>query len=377
MLLTGRLSIESQPWLADHAVLGSVLFPGTGFVELALQAGERVGCGVVEELVLEAPLVLSERGGVQVQVVVGDADDSGRRSLTVYTRPEDGAEGALAKPWTRHVTGVLGTRAEVPSFDFTAWPPAAAEPLEIGGAYERLAEFGLDYGPAFQGLVGVWRRGSEIFAEVALGEDATEEGGSFGIHPALLDAALHAIAVSTSSDAGETRLPFSWSGVSLHATGASMLRVRILPVGSGGVSVELADGDGAPVAFVESLVTRPVSAEQLRAASPEGDDSLFRLVWTELSGVGRGGVPARWGVLGECAGLSGVDGVDIVRCGDVAALGAEVEVPGVVLVECALDGGVVRDVLGWVLGVVQSWLADERLAGSRLVVVTRGAVDGG
>ncbi|MGC7103121.1 SDR family NAD(P)-dependent oxidoreductase, partial [Amycolatopsis lurida] len=380
VLLTGRLSIESQPWLADHAVMGSVLFPGTGFVELALQAGERVGCGVVEELVLEAPLVLSERGGVQVQVVVGDADDSGRRSLSVYTRPEDGAEDALAKLWTRHVTGVLGTRAEAPSFDFTAWPPAAAEPvsLDIGDFYEKLAGFGLDYGPAFQGLAGVWRRGSEIFAEVALGEDMTGEGDSFGVHPALLDAALHAIALPADRQEGGTRLPFAWTGVALFASGASVLRVRISPVGSDGVSLELADGEGLPVGVVGSLVTRPVSVEQLRAATPEGDDSLFRLAWVELSGVGRGGVPARWGVLGECAGLSGVDGVDIIRHGDVAAF-AEDGVPGAVLVECAPDGvseGAVRDVLGRVLGVVQSWLSDERLAGSRLVVVTRGAVDG-
>ncbi|UJW29740.1 SDR family NAD(P)-dependent oxidoreductase [Saccharothrix sp. AJ9571] len=380
-LFTGRLSVESQPWLADHAVMGSVLFPGTGFVELALQAGARVGCDVVEELVIEAPLVLPERGGVQVQVVVGDAGDSGNRPLNVYTRPDDfAAEDALARPWTRHVTGVLGAGTEAPSFDLTAWPPVAADPVEIGGAYERLAGFGLDYGPAFQGLVGVWRRGSEIFAEVALGEDAIEESGSFGIHPALLDAALHAIAVSTPADADETRLPFSWSGVSLHATGASVLRARISPAGSDGVSVELADGDGAPVAVVESLVTRPVSAE-LRAASSGSDHSLFRLAWVEPPGVERGGVPARWGVVGgRCAELSGVDGVDVVGHGDLAALAEAGDVPGVVLVECGSDGvtqGVVRGVLGGVLGSVQSWLADERFTGSRLVVLTRGVVDGG
>ncbi|MDH6229296.1 3-oxoacyl-(acyl-carrier-protein) synthase/acyl carrier protein [Streptomyces sp. MJP52] len=77
-LFTGRLSLESYPWLADHAVFGTVLLPGTAFVELALHAGERVGCPVLEDLTLETPLVLPERGGVSLQVVVGA--DRGRRT---------------------------------------------------------------------------------------------------------------------------------------------------------------------------------------------------------------------------------------------------------------------------------------------------------
>ena len=70
VLLTGRLSVPSHPWLADHAVAGSVLVPGTMFVELAAQAGERVGCERVEELTLQAPLVLPEQGAVQVQLSI-------------------------------------------------------------------------------------------------------------------------------------------------------------------------------------------------------------------------------------------------------------------------------------------------------------------
>ncbi|MEU0582039.1 acyltransferase domain-containing protein, partial [Streptomyces griseoincarnatus] len=60
LVMTGRLSLAEQPWLADHRVAGAVLFPGTGFVELVARAGEWLGCGVVEELTLQAPLVLPE-----------------------------------------------------------------------------------------------------------------------------------------------------------------------------------------------------------------------------------------------------------------------------------------------------------------------------
>nr|WP_158895848.1 type I polyketide synthase [Amycolatopsis anabasis] len=370
VLFTGRLSLETHAWLADHLVLGSVLFPGTGFVELALQAGAQVGCEVLEELTLEAPLVLPERGGVQVQVVVGNADGDRGRPLTVYTRPDDfAAEDALAQPWTRHASGVLATRHQAPSFDLAAWPPPEAAPLETGDAYERLSGLGLDYGPVFQGLVRAWQRGTEIFAEVALSEDAAAEADSFGIHPALLDAALHAIAMDVSAGAGETRLPFSWTGVSVFASGASVLRVRLSPTSSGGVSVELADGDGNPVGVVGSLATRPVSVEQLRAADAGG--SLFRVAWTE--------VPAPevdsarpWAVVG-----GGLDDAEFARYADFASMA---EVPDVVFVECASTGtgpDAARAVTGSALTAVRSWLAEERFADSRLAVVTRGAIDGG
>ncbi|WP_435593896.1 polyketide synthase dehydratase domain-containing protein, partial [Nocardia sp. bgisy118] len=142
--------------------------------------------------------------------------------------------------------------------------------MNIDGLYEQLAETGFDYGPAFQGLQAVWRRGGEVFAEVVLPQPAAEQAGLFGIHPALLDAALHpALIESTQSDSdgdGGLRLPFSWSGVSLFAAGAGVLRVRLTAAADGGLSLVVADGAGMAVAMVESLVARPVTAEQLNTA---------------------------------------------------------------------------------------------------------------
>ena len=71
LVFTSRLSLRSHPWLADHAIGGVVLVPGTGLVEMAVRAGDEAGCGVLEELVIEAPLVVPEQGGVRVQVAVG------------------------------------------------------------------------------------------------------------------------------------------------------------------------------------------------------------------------------------------------------------------------------------------------------------------
>ncbi|MEV7715666.1 SDR family NAD(P)-dependent oxidoreductase, partial [Streptomyces sp. NPDC088270] len=195
---------------------------------------------------------------------------------------------------------------------------------------------------------------------------------AFGLHPALLDAALHAIGLLPRADDEGTRLPFAWSGVSLHAVGARALRVRIAPDGRGGVTVDLFDEAGVPVASVESLVLREVSPEQL--AVREDADSLFGVEWVPAQATSDA-VGGTWAVLGDS---SLGDGGRVFA--DVDALVAsEDELPGVVVLECGpVEGGsvpdVVRDQLAGVLGVVQRWVAEERLAGSRLVVVTRGGV---
>ena len=67
VLLTGRLSLRTHPWLADHNVGGVVLLPGTAFVEMAIRAGDEIDTGHLEELVLEAPLTLPEHGAVRIQ----------------------------------------------------------------------------------------------------------------------------------------------------------------------------------------------------------------------------------------------------------------------------------------------------------------------
>ncbi|MDO0938362.1 type I polyketide synthase [Streptomyces sp. DG2A-72] len=385
VLLTGRLSPAAQPWLADHAVGGVTLVPGAALVELALRAGDEAGCGRVDDLTLEAPLVLPADGAVQVQVTVGAPDERGARPVHVYSRPQPDPQHARSADtgWTRHATGLLtpGTPAPPPSDDFTVWPPHAAEPVGVEGFYEGLADRGYDYGPAFQGLLRAWRRGEELFAEVALPEQQTSGVGGFGLHPALLDAALHPIGLTSLVADGATRLPFAWSGVSLYAVGATALRVRITPAGPDSFSVTAADPTGAPVAAVESLNVREMSREQViaamgAAAAGTGADSLFEVEW--VSAVGGGSAEAgAWAVLGADGGLLADGGVAFADVEALLASGSAV--PGTVVLECApVEGGSVPDAvrgrLADVLGLVQRWVTDERLASSRLVVVTRGAV---
>ncbi|MEV4744375.1 type I polyketide synthase, partial [Streptomyces sp. NPDC049555] len=339
-LLTGRLSVTSHPWLADHVVRGSVLVPGTGLLELAVRAGDEVGCGLVEELTLTAPLLLpATGGGILLQVRVGAPDDTGRRTLGIHSRPEDPVDA----PWTQHAEGVLAPAAvPAPQPDTSVWPPADATELTVEGAYDTFAEHGYGYGPLFRGLRAAWQRGDELFAEVALPESAADEAGRFGLHPALLDAAMHAAILA--GDAEGTMIPFAWSEVSLHAEGAAAVRVRLSRLPDGALALQITDPAGAPVLSVGSVAGRPVSDDQLGAAAARTAQTLYGIAWH--SPATRAPEPV-------------ADGTVVLDCGATP--------PGDV-------PDAVRTLTHRVLDTVQEWLAVERDAGERLVVVTRGAV---
>ncbi|MFD7631797.1 type I polyketide synthase, partial [Streptomyces sp. NPDC059851] len=380
-LYTGRLSLDTHPWLADHTVMGSAVLPGSAFVELAIRAGDQVGCDLLEELTLHAPLVLPPQGGVQVQLWVGAPDDTGRRLLGVHSRPEPAADGAAPDgtdvPWTRHADGVLATGAPQPSAASGTWPPAGATPLPVDELYAGLAEAGLQYGPAFQGVRAAWKSPDATYVEIEPTAELLPDTALFGLHPALLDAALHTIGLAgLVEDTGSGRLPFSWTGVSLHAVGASTLRVRLSKAGPDTVSLALADGTGQPVAEVAALTLRTVSAGQLNTGAGGPHDHLFHVEWTPLT------LPEP---AGDAPGAAGertlvVDGPSVVEALAEAlaeAADSDVPAPGTVLVRFPaapeLTAEAVHTAAHDTLRLLRHWLADDRLADSRLVLLTRGA----
>ncbi|MFC8906800.1 SDR family NAD(P)-dependent oxidoreductase, partial [Micromonospora sp. NPDC057140] len=367
IVLTGRLSVSTHPWLADHVVSGAVVVPGTALIELVVRAGDEVGASRVRELTIAAPLTLPVSGGVRVQVRVGGADDSGAREVTVHAQPEDDAEAE----WVRHAEGVLEA-AVVEEPVVGEWPPAGVAEVDLSGWYEALVGHGLAYGPVFQGLRRVWTGDAELYAEVALPQSAAGDATAFGVHPALLDAALHPIGLLLAEDTSGPRVPFAFTGVQVHAAGASVLRVRLSRAGSG-VRLAAADESGGSVVSVDSLVLRELTGV---AAPSAADRSLFQVTW-QLQDVAPAADGSGWAALGD-AGLPD----DVPAYADVAALvaavGTGVAAPAFVLLPVPVAGAsvpdAVREVVTGVLGVVQAWLAADLLADSRLVVVTRGAV---
>ncbi|WP_131742701.1 type I polyketide synthase, partial [Actinomadura roseirufa] len=301
VVFTARLSRRTQPWLADHEVLGTVLLPGAAFAELAAHAAARTGCDHVAELVLQDPLVLPEDGQVDLRVTVA-AEDGGTRSLTVHSRP---ASDAGERTWTRHAAGVLaaGTGGPPDGLDGLdgAWPPPGATPLATGHLYADLADRGAGYGAAFQGVRAAWRLDGDLFADVALPERERADAEGYGVHPVLLDAALQtlALAADLQEDDGpgeQIMMPFSWSGLRLHSPGATALRVRITPSAPDRIAVTAADAGGNPAFTLEDLTLRPVQADRLGRAGSAAGNALFRLGWTPVPGPA-GPAPAAPAVL--------------------------------------------------------------------------------
>ncbi|WP_431607882.1 polyketide synthase dehydratase domain-containing protein [Streptomyces griseocarneus] len=222
--------------------------------------------------------------------------------------------------------------------------------------YEELAAAGLDYGPVFQGVRAAWRSGESVLAEVVLPGGEQAQAGSFGLHPALFDAALHALVVGgLFDDAAAVRLPFAWQGVSLYAAAATELRVRLTAVGPEAISLQGYDASGALVVSVDSLTLRSVSAQQLAAKADV--DGLYGVEWARVV------VPESAdfaGTVGLCAlGELVVCRVGMWRCG-CRRCRRPVGLVSVWVVFLGLfSGGWVRSVLrvrGWCCCRVVQWM---------------------
>ncbi|MFH9045041.1 SDR family NAD(P)-dependent oxidoreductase, partial [Streptomyces sp. NPDC017966] len=368
-VLTGRLSLRTHPWLADHAVAGTVLLPGSALAELAVHAADVVGCSRVTELTLEAPLVLPERGAVQMQVAIGGDQGDGRRGVELYSRPQDTADAGPGDGtgWTRHATGTLSPQEEADpaerhavagtdrtadpfGFGLTAWPPPGARPVDLDGFYEELADSGYGYGPAFRALRAAWRLDDDVYAEVALAEELAETAGRFGLHPALLDASLHAAKLTAAgAEDGLVRLPFSWNDVVLLASGARALRLRLSVTGPERLSLHAVDSTGRPVIGVRELALRGVSPQQLGAARDDTTGSLYRMSWVPV------------GLTDRPSGTDGHGRLAVLDCAPLTAADGD-RLPDAV---SAATADVLRQ--------VREWLADDN-GPAPLVVVTHGAV---
>ncbi|MCM3924001.1 acyltransferase domain-containing protein, partial [Frankia sp. AiPs1] len=406
VVLSGRLSAATHPWLADHAVAAMPLLPAAAFVDLAIHAGDQVDCPLVDELVIHEPLVLRPDSPLDLQAVIHPAADDGRRTLTLHARPH--STSPSGRTWTRHAQAILAPSA--PEVDTTrtatpelagAWPPAGAVPLDVTDLYADLAGSGYQYGPTFQGLTCLWRLPDPavLAAELTLPASAHPDLGRYGLHPALLEAALHAQRLFEGTAPAGFSLPSRWQGVSLLAVGAATLRVLLRRRDDGAVRLAAADPTGAPVALVDAVRWTAVDPDRLSMAGNDLED-VFTLEWFAVAGDEA--VPVRpVAVLGAdplglamavprsrtypdidalaAAGLRDTSGprpscAVVTVTGPAAADTADTAAAGQDLAAAAVAASEIAERL---LLTVQAWLTDDRLDGVPLIVLTRGAVGTG
>ncbi|MFD7896570.1 type I polyketide synthase [Streptomyces sp. NPDC059743] len=387
-VFTSRLSVRSHPWPAEHTVDGTAVLPAAALVELAIRAGDEVGCTVLDDLTVETPLVLPADGGVQLRVTVGAPDASGHRALACHSRPD-----GTGASWIRHAHGLLSSGPLIPPPSPEAaqqWPPAGTEPLPASDVRLRLAEAGTVYGPAFQGLTGLWRRGDELFAEVVLPDATAERASEYGLHPALLEAALQPLLLTGPAARGAGSMARAgtvaqWRGVRLYATGATALRAQLspadgFPTDSGTFTVRLLDPTGQLVAEADAVTVRPFDTAALVSARIRPYDALFRMEWTPYPLPPVGGTEVRWALL-DGAGQATADSTaaypTVAETAAAIASGAPVDAVRVHLTSedgTADTTASVRDTTGRALALVREWLAEERLSDVPLVVLTSGAM---
>ncbi|MGV9546434.1 SDR family NAD(P)-dependent oxidoreductase, partial [Nocardia beijingensis] len=374
-LITGGILPGAESWIADHMTYGAVVVPSAMLVEILLVGGRMVGCPVVDELTLEAPIMPTENDEVEFQVLVQEPDHTGRRPFTFYFRILVGGTGE----WIRNGSGTL--MDESPEDDLLlarlqheTWPPAGATTVDKQWIPHQIATgSGLEYGPAFIGVVAAWQRDETVYSEVALDVKAASRPMRFELHPALLDLVMHAglaCLVWRDLDANpETgRLLFRWSGVRLHTTAnATSLRVIAVANGSEAIRVAAVNDSGSPVVSVDAVVMRPYDVEKLRGVlHGTADSGLYQTEWLTVSSPSTP-VADRMAVLGE----SPVPGI-AARYPSIADLLEAQSIPDVVVWRAADDqAGPAKAKV--TLALLQRWLSEKRLADARLVVVTDNA----
>jgi acyl transferase domain-containing protein len=312
-------SVSDEPWLGDHRLRDQVVVPGAALTELVRAAAERSFEGDVVEvssLVLQAPMVLPAHGTRRVQVVLtGDGD---RHEVAVYG--QDGArQGA---DWTVHASAEVRRRTggAPRTRDVAELRRRCGERIEVEGLYEAVAASGLCYGSAFQGMKQLLRGEGEVFADVALPLDVGD-AGKYGVHPALLDASLHAL-FGLAGDR-TLSLPFSIEQVVVHQVGAAAAFVHATRTiahedGAFSADVTLMDAEGHVLVEVVGLQSRPLRAEMLDGVAAT---SVYRLGWPEVATSTESKLPrGSWVVVAAAENPVGRRIVELIR-----ARGAEVE----------------------------------------------------
>ena len=261
----GTLDLATFPYLADHRVQGRVIVPATAYLEMVVAAAtEAFGARplTMSGIRLNAPLALDGDTVARTQTVIAGSLD---RDMTfaVQSRAIDAA-GVEAGGWTLHASGrlALDDEADTPTLDLAAARARCAEEVAGDEFYRRLAARGNDWGPCFRGLAHVWRGPDEAVAEIRAPEALAADLERYRFHPALADAAGHALAATIPLEASAGLLGGAFVGGALDRfvfrrapRGRLFSYARRRAVGgSGNVltgDVRLVDGSGAIVAEVQ------------------------------------------------------------------------------------------------------------------------------
>jgi len=174
------ISPHTHPYLNDHRVGGEIVFPGTGYLELALSVAQGLSSRdeklTVTDLVILEPMKVPQQG-LELQTMV-QAAGSNIYKISIYSRRP-------SNPWICHVTSQLKPAGHVKPIVFK--PSGDGEPLDPNEFYISCSQVGIDYGTQFRGLKEVFAGSGRMTGVIEL---AGINPSHYLLHPALVDSAF-------------------------------------------------------------------------------------------------------------------------------------------------------------------------------------------
>ena len=175
---------------------------------------------------------------------------------------------------------------------------AALSPVDLLAYYRAKLAVGIDLGPSFRTVEGLWARLGEAIAEVAL--PAGVERNPFDVHPLLLDGCFQAFGAARNPDGGEegiTYLPFAWERLWIKDCLPERLvchvQVRQGPEGGAAdteneglpevhaADLRLYDQDGALVGELVGFTVKRATRATLLAAVEGVEELIYEVVWRD------------------------------------------------------------------------------------------------
>lgn len=301
---TADLNANYLPWLGDHQVDESVVFPGAGYVEacLAIHAAiEGSDPAIVEHLDLTRAMLLNPAAGVDVSWTF----DPATRRCTAASRPH----GSDA-PWQTHATAIV--LASAPWIAPCDRPHEIAarcpDTIDLAALYDALAARGLAYGASFRCVRDLRLGTAEVFARLALDGREAAVAGAYRIHPALLDAAFQALIAACRGTVSEAGLfmPVHVERIQYYAPAGSDVNAhcRLITMTEDAIEgdIVLYDADGNVVADVRGVrcvaVGRRADGDEIPL-----DRWMYEYAWEESESAVAFAESARWLVFADSDGM--------------------------------------------------------------------------
>ncbi len=217
------LSLDRLGYLQDHQVEGLIVFPATGYLEIAFQVVTDVGLGkthTISDFSFQQIMTLTQGKSKSLQTFLAP-DHSGTYELSIYSR-----ESAQDR-WTKHASARL-IKTSISEPCSAKLPEGSADTINPDILYQAFESRGIQYGAGFRGIESLIREEDHAWGRISLPETLTYQASSYQWHPALLDACLQVLGV-TIEDRGVEGLyvPSGCESIIVHADAADQVWSRV------------------------------------------------------------------------------------------------------------------------------------------------------